>query len=80
LLEIRRTGHHRRAATAALAMAFAATLTAYLIPTVNVRLLGDSGSMSASERRRVVRTWHRLNVARLAALAVAWWAFRFPSG
>jgi hypothetical protein len=27
LLEIRRTGHHRRAATAALAMAFAATLT-----------------------------------------------------
>jgi len=45
-------------------------------PDVNLRLLRAGSPMGASERRSLVRTWHRLNAVRLGALAVAWWSLR----
>ena len=63
-------------ATAAASTASAAALTAYLVRTVNLRLLHSVTPLSATESRRLVRTWHRGNLVRLLALTVAAWALR----
>lgn len=77
-IQVWRAGGRRRAAVGAAALATAAGLTAYLVPTVNLPLLGDGAHASAARRRRLLGTWHRLNGVRLAALAVAWWSMRSP--
>jgi hypothetical protein len=48
-----------------------AGLTAYLVRTVNLRLLIGSHDTPAPERERLLRTWHRLNLVRVAAVAGA---------
>jgi hypothetical protein len=75
------SGGDRRAITAAAAStAAAAGLTAYLVRTVNLRLLHDATPLDAAQRRALIATWHRGNLARLAALGVATWALRAASG
>jgi hypothetical protein len=76
LIRAGRAGHRGRAVTAAAALASAAAMTAWLVPNVNLRLLRAGSPMSASERRHLVRTWHRLNAARMGALAIVWWSLR----
>ncbi|MEU4743355.1 anthrone oxygenase family protein [Actinosynnema sp. NPDC023658] len=72
-----RTGGDRRAvATSAAGTAVAAALTAYLVKTVNLRLLRGGKPLSEDERRRLLATWHRANLVRLVALAVAAAAMR----
>jgi hypothetical protein len=74
LIDSWRSGGDRRAVgVAAASTASAVALTAYLVKTVNVGLLRDG---DASERRDLVTTWHRANLARLCALAVAATAMR----
>jgi hypothetical protein len=69
-------GDKRVITTAAASTASAAALTAYLVRTVNLRLLHSKSPLSAAECRKLVRTWHRGNLARLLVLAVAAWALR----
>lgn len=72
-----RSGGDRRViATAGLSTAVAMAVTVHLVRTVNLRLLGSDRPLSAEEGRRLVRTWHRGNLVRLLALAVAMWALR----
>lgn len=72
-----RAGADRRVVgTAAVSTLVAAALTAYLVRAVNLRLLRDDEPLSAAEARRLVRTWHRGNLLRLLALAVAMRALR----
>ncbi|MCC8248919.1 DUF1772 domain-containing protein [Saccharothrix luteola] len=67
-----RTGGDRRAvAMSAAGTVAAAALTAYLVKAVNLPLLRGEGALGDDERRRLVRTWHRANLVRLAALAAA---------
>jgi len=66
------SGGDRRLITAtAVSTAAAAGLTAYLIRSVNLRLLTSDEPLSAQDRDRLVATWHRTNAVRLVALAVA---------
>ncbi|WP_433260545.1 DUF1772 domain-containing protein [Actinosynnema sp. CS-041913] len=77
LVDSWRSGGDRRAiTTAAAGTASAAALTAYLVKRVNLRLLRSGKPLSATERRSLATTWHRGNLARLAALTVAAWALR----
>jgi hypothetical protein len=77
LVDSWRSGGDRRViTTAAASTAAAAALTAYLVRTVNLRLLRSGKPVSATECRRLVRTWHRGNLVRLLVLAVAAWATR----
>jgi hypothetical protein len=67
-----RSGGDRRAIIiAATSTASATALTAHLIRTVNLRLLQSKEPMSTAEYSRLVKTWHRGNLVRLLALAVA---------
>lgn len=67
-----RSGADRRVITAsATCMASAAGLSAYLIRTVNVRLLTSGAPLTEHERRGLVDTWHRVNAIRLGLLAGA---------
>lgn len=50
-------------------------LTAYLVRTVNLRLLRGE-PLSESDRGRLLRTFHRANAVRLVAVAVAAFALR----
>jgi Domain of unknown function (DUF1772) len=69
-------GNRRMITTAATGMASALGLSAYLIRTVNLRLLRTGEPLSAADRRRLVTRWHRVNMIRLVALAVAAAALR----
>ncbi|MGX9791236.1 hypothetical protein [Mycobacterium sp. MMS18-G62] len=73
-------GDRRLTATAAAGTASAAALTAYLVRTVNLRLLKSPTPLTATERRALITTWHRGNLVRLAALAVAAWGLRRGPG
>jgi hypothetical protein len=66
-------------AATAVATGSAVGLTGYLVRTVNLPLLYD-GPMTASERRRLIRTWHRTNAVRLVALVGASLAMRRTAG
>ncbi|MEU4762061.1 DUF1772 domain-containing protein [Actinosynnema sp. NPDC023794] len=67
-----RSGGDRRAVAAATAGTLvAAALTGYLVRTVNLRLLRDDEPLTDEDRRRLTTTWHRGNLLRLLALAVA---------
>jgi hypothetical protein len=67
-----RSGADRRVVlTAAAGTASATALTAYLVKTVNLPLLHDGEPLSPEERDKLVTTWHRGNLARLACLVVA---------
>lgn len=46
--------------------------TAYVVQTVNRRLFYAGERVPASERDRLLRTWYRVNLARLVAAGVAW--------
>jgi hypothetical protein len=77
LVENWRSGGDRRViAAAAAGTASAAGLTAYLVRTVNLRLLTSPTALTAAERRTLLTTWHRGNLVRLLALSVAAWALR----
>jgi hypothetical protein len=72
LIDSWRSGGDRRViATAAASTASAAALTAYLVRTVNLRLLHSGMPLSATECRRLRRTWHRGNLVRLLLLGIA---------
>ena len=67
-----RTGADRRLiAATATCLGVALVLSAYLIRTVNVPLLAGHGPLDEPDRGRLVRLWHRGNVVRVVALAVA---------
>ena len=72
----RRGGDRRVIATAAASTAGAGALTGYLVKAVNLRLLHSEKPLSATESRKLVRTWHRGNLVRLTFLGVAGWALR----
>jgi hypothetical protein len=77
LIDDWRSGGDRRAiAAAAASTASAAALTAYLVRTVNLRLLRTAGPLDQAERSRLVRAWHRGNLVRLSFLTVAVLALR----
>jgi hypothetical protein len=77
LLDSWRSGGNRRMmATAAMSTASAAAITVHLVRTVNLRLLQSTQPLSATERARLIRTWHRGNLMRLLCIAVAAWALR----
>jgi hypothetical protein len=63
-------------ATVAASTTVAAALTAYLVKTVNLRLLHSGEPLSAAEGRGLVRSWQRGNLVRLLLLGVAAWALR----
>ena len=63
-------------ATAAASTAGAGALTGYLVKAVNLRLLHSEKPLSATESRKLVRTWQRGNLVRLTFLGVAGWALR----
>ena len=72
VIALMRSGGDRRAVAASAAGTLvAAALTGYLVKTVNLRLLDDGEPLSDDERRRLLATWHRGNLLRLAALVVA---------
>ncbi|MGS2646796.1 hypothetical protein [Streptosporangium sp. G12] len=80
LIDSWRSGGDRRVIiAAAVSMASATALTAYLVRTVNLRLLRSSEPLSVTEVRGLVQIWHRGNLARLLALIVAMWALRQAS-
>lgn len=77
LVDSWRSGGDRRVIVAATAStASAVALSGYLIRTVSARLLRTGELLNAAERRKLVRTWHRANLARLVALGVASVALR----
>jgi hypothetical protein len=72
LVEDWRAGGDRRAVgTAAAALLSAVGLTGYLVGTTNRRLLRSREPLTEAESRTVVARWHRVNLLRLASLAVA---------
>ncbi|MFE9747691.1 DUF1772 domain-containing protein [Saccharothrix saharensis] len=73
---VRSGGDRRDVATAGLGTLVAAALTGYLVKTVNLRLLRDDEPLTEAERRQLITTWHRGNLLRLVALAVAASALR----
>jgi hypothetical protein len=77
LVDAWRSGGDRRViATAAVDMAVAAGLTAYLVREVNIPLLTGSGPSDGAAQRRMLRNWHRVNAARVAAVTGVWLAMR----
>ncbi|MCE7002537.1 DUF1772 domain-containing protein [Kibdelosporangium philippinense] len=75
-----RSGGDKRVIVAAAASTASATaLTAYLVRTVVLQLLHSNEPLSATETRALLRTWHRGNLVRLLALAIAMWALRQDS-
>jgi hypothetical protein len=68
---LRSKGDRRTVATSAASTLVAAALTAYLVKAVNLRLLQDDEPLTEAELRRLITTWHRGNLLRLAALAIA---------
>ncbi|GGS96088.1 hypothetical protein GCM10010156_62900 [Planobispora rosea] len=77
LIDDWRSGGDRRAVvTAAASTVVAVVLTVHLVRTVNLTLLRGKEPLSAEEVRKLLQTWHRGNLARLAALVVAMWALR----
>jgi hypothetical protein len=72
LIDSWRSGGDRSAIiTAAAGTASAAALTGYLIKKVNVQLLRNETLPGATEQRRLVSTWHQVNLVRLLLVAVA---------
>ena len=72
-----RAGGDRRAIlTAAAGTVSATAITGYLVRNVNQRLLQSPEPLRASESRRLVSRWHRGNLLRLLALAIAALALR----
>jgi Domain of unknown function (DUF1772) len=72
LLESWRSGDDRRLIiTSAACTAAAAGLTAYLIRSVNLRLLSSDEPLSQHDRNEMVATWHLTNGIRLGLLAAA---------
>jgi Domain of unknown function (DUF1772) len=72
LVESWRSGGDRRVVgTAAASVLSAVALTAYLVRTINRRLLLGAEPLDEAERSALVGRWHRVNLARLAALVVA---------
>ncbi|MBB4933425.1 hypothetical protein F4561_004245 [Lipingzhangella halophila] len=72
-----RSGGDRRAiVAAALGTAWATVLSAYLVRTVNLRLLRGEAPLSAAEAHALARNWHLVNLVRLAALLLAAEALR----
>jgi len=72
LVKTWRSGGDRRLITAsAVSMASASALSAYLVRSVNLRLLASDEPLSEDDRRRMFAVWHRMNAVRLVALAVA---------
>ncbi|GAA1662698.1 DUF1772 domain-containing protein [Fodinicola feengrottensis] len=65
------------AVATAVSTASAVALTAYLVRTVNIRLIRED-TLSANEQAHLVSRWHRLNAVRLAALTVALITLRRP--
>ncbi|WP_163569826.1 hypothetical protein [Fodinicola feengrottensis] len=53
------------AVATAVSTASAVALTAYLVRTVNIRLIRED-TLSANEQAHLVSRWHRLNAVRLA--------------
>ncbi|MFJ6672854.1 DUF1772 domain-containing protein [Actinosynnema sp. NPDC091369] len=76
---LRSDGDRRAAATSAASTLVAAALTGYLVKTVNLRLLGGE-PLGDDDRRRLLATWHRGNLLRLVALAVAAATLRRATG
>lgn len=64
-------GDRRLIRATSASVAFAAALSAYLIRSVNVRLLTSNEPLTEHDRHRMVATWHIANAARLGALVVA---------
>jgi Domain of unknown function (DUF1772) len=64
-------GDRRLITTTVVSTASAAALSAYLIGSVNVRLLSSDNPLSDHDRYQMVATWHTMNAVRLVALAVA---------
>jgi hypothetical protein len=80
LVDSWRSGGDKRAITVAAASTTSAlALTAYLIRTVNLRLLKSTESLGATESHRLIKAWHRGNLVRLLALAVAMGALRLSA-
>jgi hypothetical protein len=46
--------------------------TGYLVRMVNLRLFVTGEAVSPTERERLLRTWYRLNAARLVTTGIAW--------
>lgn len=67
----RTNGDKRMIVAAGGSTAAAAALSAYLVRTVNLRLVRGDVSPSSAEGRRLIKTWHRANLARLVALVGA---------
>lgn len=77
LVADRRAGGDRTPiAVAATSTTAAVALSTYLIARFNTRLLRPAAPLSPTERRRLVRSWHRTNALRLVALGVASEALR----
>lgn len=72
LVESWRSGGDRRAiAAGAAGTASAVALSAYLVRNINVRLLRGRAPLTPQENRRMLTTWHALNLLRLLSLAAA---------
>jgi hypothetical protein len=69
-------GDRRMVVAATVNTAVAVALTGYLVRTVNVRLLSSATPPRTSESERMIKTWHRANKVRLAAVAGAFFALR----
>lgn len=72
----REGGSKSMIAATAVSTVSAVAMTGYLVRTVNLPLLHGDVPVSASERRRLIRTWHRTNAVRLVALVGASLAMR----
>lgn len=64
-------GNRGAVAAAAVGTVSSAALTAYLVRTVNLRLLRGSKPLAADEADSLVKTWHRGNLIRMMCLTVA---------
>lgn len=69
-----RPGDRRWLETTALCTILSGALTGYLVRAVNVKLFVAGHPVTPAERDVLLRTWHRLNLIRIAALAAAWLA------
>jgi hypothetical protein len=77
LIDSWRSGGDRRMIVAAtVSTTTAIAVTGYLVRAVNVPMLSGAMPVDSSERRRTIRTWHRVNGARMAAVAGAWYTLR----
>ena len=67
-----RSGDRRDLAAAAVGMVSAAGITSYAVRGIIVPVLFAPHPPDSAERDRLLRRWHRLNVIRMVAGAVAW--------